>query len=151
MKTNKSQTLNKKKDYFTWNEYTQHYSKLPQMYSLPKIHKNGIPLKAIVSCWGSACHLLSRFHIGIINLLTGKSLSYVKNSAPFVETIKEASIYKNWIVCLYIVSLFTKVPTDEVLLVVQNRLESYPSLEEHARVPIDSLMKMTFWIQTIYF
>lgn len=113
LKTNKSQTLNKKKDYFTWNEYTQHYSKLPQMYSLPKIHKN-----AIVSCWGSACHLLSRFHIGIINLLTGKSLSYVKNSTHFVETIKETSIYKNWMVRLDIVSLFTKVPTDEVLLVV---------------------------------
>lgn len=114
------------------------------MYSLPKIHKNGIPLRPIVSCWGSACHLLSRFHIGIINLLTGKSLSYVKNSAHFVETIKEVSIYKNWMVCLDIVNLFTKVPTDEVLLVIQNMLESYPSLGEYASVPIDSLMKMTF-------
>ena len=83
-----SQILNKNKDLIPQKkcrQWTQHYSKLPHMYGFPKIHKYGIPLRPIVNCRSSTCHLLSRFFVEIITLLTDKSSSYVKNFAHFVE------------------------------------------------------------------
>ena len=91
-----SQILGKNKDLIPQTKYRQliqHYSKLPHIYGLPKIHKNGIPLRPIVSNRGSACHPLSHFLVEIINPLTGKSSSYVKNSVHFVERISDAPIH----------------------------------------------------------
>ena len=60
--------------------------------------------------------------MGIIIPLTGKSSSYVKNLAHFVERISDAPIHSNQMVSLDVVSLFTKVPTDETLAVVGDKL-----------------------------
>ena len=98
-----SQILAKNKDLIPQTKYRQlfqHYSKLPHIYGLSKIHKNGIPLRPIVSNLGSACHPLGRFLVEIINPLTGKSSSYVKNSAHFVERISDAPIHSNQMVSL---------------------------------------------------
>ena len=51
----------------------------------------------------------------------GKSSSYVKNSAHFMERISNALIHSNQMENLDVVSLFTKVPTDETLAVVQDK------------------------------
>ena len=48
-------------------------------------------------------------------------------------------------------SLFTKVPTDETLAVVRDKLAADPLLEEHTCIPIDNLMEMlTFCLETTY-
>ena len=150
-----SQILGKNKDLISQTKYRQliqHYSKLPHIYGLPKIHKNGIPFRPIVSNRCSACHPLSRFLVEIINPLTGKSSSYVKNSAHFVERISDAPIHSNQMVSLDVVSLFTKVPTDETLAVVRDKLAADPLLEECICIPIDNLMEMlTFCVETTYF
>ena len=107
-----SQILSKKKDLIPQIKHRlliQRYCRLPHIYGLPKIHEDGIPLKPIVSNRGSVCHPLSRFLVEIISPLTGKSSSYVKNSAHFVERISDAPIHSNQMVSLDVVSLFTKV------------------------------------------
>ena len=51
-----SQILGKNKDLIPQTKYRQlihHYSKLPHIYTLQKIHKDGIPLRPIVSNRGS--------------------------------------------------------------------------------------------------
>ena len=53
---------------------------------------------------------------------------------------------------LGIVNLFTKVPSDETLAVVQDKLAADPLLEERTYISIDNLMEMlTFWVETTYF
>ena len=150
-----SEILGKNKDLIPQTKYRQliqHYTKLPHIYGLPKIHKNGIPLRPIFSKRGSACHPLSRFIVEIINPLIGKSSSYVKNSAHFVEIITDAAIHSNQMVSLDVASLFTKVPTDETLAVVRDKLATDPLLEERTCIPIDNLMEMlTFCVKTTYF
>ena len=84
-----------------------------------------------------SCYPLSRSPVEIINPLTGKSSSYVKNSAHFVERISDAPIDSNQMVSLDVVSLFTKVPTDETLAVVRDKLAADPLLEERTCIPID--------------
>ena len=85
---------------------------------------------------------MSRLLVEIISLLTGKSSSYVKNSAHFVERISDTLIHSNQMVSLDVVSLFTKVPTDEPLAVVRDKLAANPLLEERTGIPIDNLMEM---------
>ena len=64
-----SQVLGKNKDLIPQTKYKQliqHYSQLPHINGFPKIHKDGIPLRPIVSNRGSACHPLSRFLVEIV-------------------------------------------------------------------------------------
>ena len=69
-----------------------------------------------------------------------------------MEIIKDAPILSNQMVCLDMVSLFTKVPTEEALSIVRDRLASDLSLEEQTGIPIDNLMEMlTFCTQTTHF
>ena len=50
------------------------------------------------------------------------------------------------------VSLFTKVPIDETLAVVRDKMAADPLLEERTCIPIDNLMEMlTFCVETTYF
>ena len=80
----------------------------------------------------------------IISPLTS---SYVKNSAHFAERISDAPIHSNQMVSLDLVSLFTKVPTDQTLAVVR-----VPLLEERTCISIYNLMEMlTFYVETTYF
>ena len=121
-------------------------------FSLLKKHQDGIPLRPIVSNQGSACHPLSRFLVEIISPLTGKSSPYVKNSAHYVEKISNTQIHSNQMVSLDIVSLFTKVPTDETLAVIWDKLAADLLLEERIYIPIDNLIEMlTFCVKTTYF
>ena len=58
----------------------------------------------------------------IINPLTGKSSSYVKNSAHFVEGISDAPIHSNQMVSLDVVSLFTVEITIKMKTIVRKTL-----------------------------
>ena len=55
-------------------------------------------------------------------------------------------------VSLDVASLFIKVPTDEKLAVVRNKMDADLLLEEGTCIQIDNLMKMsTFCVETTYF
>ena len=69
-----------------------------------------------------------------------------------MERISDAPIHLNQMVSLDVVSLFTKVPTDETLAVVRDKLTADPLLKERTCIPIDNLMEMlTFCVETTYF
>ena len=69
-----------------------------------------------------------------------------------MERISDAPIYSNQMVSLDVVSLFTKVPTDETLAVVRDKLAADPLLEERTYIRIGNLMEMlTFYVETTYF
>ena len=61
----------------------------PQMYGLPKIHKDGIPLRPIVSAIGSPTYRLAKQLAGILSPLPGKTDTYMKNSSEFARRIRE--------------------------------------------------------------
>ena len=109
-------------------------------------------MKPIVSNCGSTCHSLNCFFVKIIRPLVGMSSSYVKNSVHFVERISNAPIRSDQMVSLDEVNLFTKVPTDETLGMVHNRLAADPLLAECTCILTDNLMEMlTFCVETTHF
>ena len=69
-----------------------------------------------------------------------------------MERISDALIHSIHMLSLDVVSLFTKVPTDETLAIVLDKLAADPLLEERTCIPIDNLMEMlTFCVEKTYF
>ncbi|KAG5329092.1 COX1 oxidase, partial [Acromyrmex heyeri] len=76
--------------YIDLNLYKKLYvsdGELPSSYGLPKIHKEGHPLRLIVSCINSAFYPLAIFLKEIIDNNNKKNFSYVKNSFYLVNKL----------------------------------------------------------------
>ena len=129
------------------------FSSPPQIYGLPKIHKEGIPLRPIVAAIGSPTHQLARELARILSPLAGRSPSHVKNSADFVNQIRQVSFEGTDVLASFdVVSLFTRVPVDEALLVLSHRLQQDDTLTERTSIPIPDLCNLVeLCLKSTYF
>ena len=89
----------------------------PRMYGLPKIHKEGNPLRPILSMTGSPQYNLSKwlchFLEPVVSLYNSRC---VKDSFEFIDRLKETQICKTGHMCSFdVVSLFTNVPLEETI------------------------------------
>ncbi|KAG8236965.1 hypothetical protein J437_LFUL016536 [Ladona fulva] len=60
----------------------------PRLYGLPKIHKEGIPLRPIVSAINSPTSLLAKFLSKLLTPHIENSIHHIKNSSEFVNSIR---------------------------------------------------------------
>ena len=112
----------------TYDRLRSSFCSTPQMYGLPKIHKPGIPLRPIVSSIGSATYYLAKELTSIISPLVGNTNSYVKDSGDFVQKIKRIQVNDDTLLVSFdVVQLFTKVPIEETLTVIENKLSGLPT------------------------
>ncbi|KAG8239039.1 hypothetical protein J437_LFUL018288 [Ladona fulva] len=68
----------------------------PRLYGLPKIHKEGVPLRPIVSAINSPTHLLAKYLARLLTPHVGESNHHVKNSAEFNDGLR--SNFGSWLV-----------------------------------------------------
>ena len=68
---------------------------MPHIYDLPKIHKEGIPLRPIVNTIGSPTYDLAKHIAKTLKPLVGKSFSFIKDSSQFVERMKDWKVNDN--------------------------------------------------------
>ena len=109
-------------------------SRSPRLYGLPKIHKEGVPLRPIAINNGAPTYKLSQHLAGLLEQLTGTSTHHVKYSSQFVHTLNSIRIQPgDLMVSFDIVSLFTNVPI----------LDSLKLLSRHFDKDILSLFKHT--------
>lgn len=95
---------------------------LPRCYGLPKVHKNGLPLRIIVSAIGSPMYNLARLLHDILHFSIKQPKSHIRDGWTFANTIKEKTINANEImVSLDVKSLFTNIPKDLVMQAIENR------------------------------
>jgi len=100
-------------------------SRPPRVYGLPKIHKEGIPLRPTVSNIGTPTYQLSKHLSGLLNQLAGKSTHHIKNSFHFIEILKTLKIKPgDLMVSFDVVSLFTKVPVEESLTLLSQHFNN---------------------------
>ena len=89
----------------------------PRLYGLPKIHKNGCPLRPILSMTGSPQFAVSKWLCQLLEPVVKKyNIRCVRDSFEFVDMLKENPIPSSAYMCSFdIVSLFTNVPLDETI------------------------------------
>ena len=83
----------KNNNFISETEYTQlrcHGFNSPtgRFYSLPKIHKNNMPMHPIVSACGTATYNTAKFITKILQNYCGNTSSFVKDSTDFIQKIK---------------------------------------------------------------
>ena len=132
----------KNKGYIDLNLYKKLYvsdGELPRSYELPKIHKEGHPLRLIVSCINSAFYPLATFLKEIIDNNNIKNFSYVKNSFDLVNKLNGKVIDKNFsIISFDVVSMYTNIPTDLVLKSIERR---WNLIENKTPIPLREFIK----------
>ena len=67
-------------------------SKLPYLYGTVKTHKDGNPLRPIISTVGTVSYELSKFLVNLLQPIVGTvSESHIKNSLHFVDIMNSRS------------------------------------------------------------
>jgi len=95
---------------------------LPRCYGLPKIHKEGFPLRIVVSSIGSPTYDMARYLHEILNSSIKKPASNIKDSWSFVKKINKIMIDSDEIlISLDATSLFTNIPKELVMSGIRGR------------------------------
>ena len=117
---------------------------LPYFYGLPKIHKEGSPLRPIISNRNSCTSKISKWLTEILSPFVGSfSNSHIKHSEDFVNKIKKQHIPKNSrLLSLDVVSLFTNVNIEDVLSFLETKLHQYQDKLPIAASKIISLARL---------
>ena len=125
----------------------------PKFYGLPKVHKRGIPLRSIVSSRGSISYEVAKELARILKPLVGSSPHHIKNTGDFIEHIKDVTHQAIEITTSYDVSaLFTSVPTDAAINIIQRRLELDQELHLRTTMKVEHITSLLeFALKTTYF
>ena len=85
------------------------------------MHKNGYPLRPIISTIGSYQYQLSKYLAKSISNARPQAKSYIKDSFEFVKKTKEVALNKEttYTMCSFDVeNLYSNLPVEEVIEVV---------------------------------
>nr|VZI06090.1 unnamed protein product [Spirometra erinaceieuropaei] len=98
---------------------------LARFYGLPKVHKDGAPLRPIVSLKGTPTYGLAKWLFRRLKFLTAESDTTVSSSAQFLEKLKGVSIHPNEVMVAFdVTSLFTSIPQDLAIETIELLLQS---------------------------
>ena len=102
----------------------------PKFYGLPKVHKQGTPLRPIVSSIGAVTYQTSKELSRILKPLVGKSPHHIHNNQDFLEHLKGIKLAPDEVMVSYDVkALFTSVPIKPALDVIEKLLKEDPGLQ----------------------
>ena len=125
----------------------------PKFYGLPKIHKDGVPLRPIVSSRGSITYEVAKELSRILKPLVGSSPHHIKNTGDFIQQIKEVKLQADDIITSYDVSaLFTSVPIEAATRIIQRKLELDQQLHLRTNMKVEHITSLLeFCLTTTYF
>ena len=134
------------------NEKYRHWLKpkhcpAPRLTGYPKIHKDNIPLRGVVSMIGSPFENLSKHLIPILRSIQGRSGLYIRNSRELKEIVKEWRVERNEVLVSYDVkNLYPSIPIKEALELVEVLLKGKPNLSEVTPMSVTSIMQILRWM-----
>lgn len=106
-------------------------SQRPRLYGLPKVHKNDVPLRPILSMINSAQHKLAKWLVKLLEpVIKFYTVHCVKDTFTFVDSIRQMNfkdINTPYMVSFDAKSLFTNIPLKEAIRISADALfEQFP-------------------------
>ena len=125
----------------------------PRFYGLPKIHKANTSLRPIVSSKGSVIYGVTNALAKILKPLVRKSLHHVHNMKDFVERMSKVTLQPGECLCPYdVTALFTSLPVDSALNIIQGLLEQDTSLHNRTVLSVQNIIQILgFCLHNTYF
>ena len=122
----------------------------PRIYGLPKLHKEGIPLRPIVSCIQSPFEKLSKFLKNILQNIVNQNNYYIKDSVDFKNKIKNINIPNEYtLISLDVVSLYTSIP---IALAKEIITKKFDKINQFTDIPlIEFLEAVELTLKSTYF
>ena len=123
----------------------------PKFYGLGKFHKANIPLRPIVSSRGSVTYGVANVLAKIIKPLVGKSPHPVHSTKEFAES--KVTVQPCACLCSYhVTALFTSVPVDPALNIIQGLLEQDTSFHNRTVLSVQNIIQLLgFCLHNNYF
>ena len=119
----------------------------PRLTGYPKIHKEDVPLRGVVSFIGSPYENIAKSLVPILRSLQGRSGHYIKNSRQVKELLSSWSIQRDEILVSYDVEkLYPSIPIAKALELIECLLRCKPNLQEITTFSVTSIMKLLRWI-----
>ncbi len=114
-----------------------------KFYGLPKIHKENIPLRPIVSLLGSPIYELSKHFAMILHPLVKTSTHTVNNANAFLTNIKDLKLEPDEIMISFdVVSLFTSIPQDTAKRITNEPLTNDDSWQTRTNLDKDDIVEL---------
>ena len=124
-----------------------------KFYGLPKIHKEGIPLRPIVSSIGAVSYETSKELARILKPLVGKSIYHVHNTQDFIQQIKDIKLQEDQCMMSFDVkAFFTYVPIQPAFSTIKKLLEEDPELHKRTSLSVQNITSLLeFCLTSTYF
>ena len=125
----------------------------PKYYGLPKVHKAGVPPRAIISSKGSATYETAKELAKIIKPLVGRSPHHVQNNKDFLESIRNIKLQPDECIMSYDVSeLFTSIPIDPAIKTIKKYLGEDKDLSKRTSMTVNHIIcLLEFCLRNTYF
>lgn len=115
----------------------------PAIRGSVKHHREGNPLRPIVTCIGSALYNTSKFLTDILSTLQNRNGYSVANSLQFSKEISDIKIDENEVLVSFdVVSLFTAIPVDKACDYIKIKLEQDASLPSRTNLDINDIISL---------
>ena len=119
----------------------------PRLTGYPKVHKDNVPLRGVVSFIGSPYENVAKTLVPILRTLQGRSGHYVKNSRELKDKVKNWTVQRDEILVSYDVEkLYPSIPIEKALDLIENLLRCKGNLPEVTTMSVRSIMKLLRWI-----
>ncbi|BHF72192.1 hypothetical protein SprV_0401525600 [Sparganum proliferum] len=112
---------------------------LARFYGLPKVHKDGAPLRSIVTLKGTPTYGRAKWLFRRLMFLTAESDTTVSSSEQFLEKLQGVRLHPNEVMVYFdVTSLFTSIPHDlaieKIELLLQSKCDETESRLRHTQV-----------------
>ena len=108
-----------------------------------KHHKDGYPLRPIVTSIGSTLYNTSKFLTDILASIQNRNGFSVANSQEFSNELVDVNIQDDEIMVSFdVVSLFTAIPVDKACDYIRKKLEDDSSLHSRTKLDIEDILSL---------
>ena len=124
-----------------------------KFYGLPKIHKEGNPLRPIVSSIGAASYEVAKELARILKPLVGRSMYHIHTTQDFIQQIKDIKLQKDQcMVSFDVKALFTSVPIRPGIDTIKKLLEEDPELQKRTTLSVTNIIRLLeYCLTSTYF